>query len=292
MNWSRVKVILIAIFLLTDIFLAWKTYEAFRGAQISADVIASTRQILHEKEISLKCDIPQKIPRLNWMLFLNEKPDREVFSKIFLDTGDVAGVMTDSGEKFQVGARTLLLGSNGTVSYSENRPGIVKEGMETAAAEKSVRNYLKKYYSNISEFVFDRFEHYTNGDWFFGFVGRYGGSSVIFDNYINVKISSNGDINIESFYIKPLGPTHESRDIIPVNEILLMSFVKDVKNLGKDIVISDIKLGYLAVIDKEDLSRGGVKSGNIQSAPSWRIRTTDGGEYFYNAYNGQRHVKK
>ena len=71
-----------------------------------------------------------------------------------------------------------------------------------------------------------------------------------------------------------------------------MNFVKDVKDLGRDIVISDIKLGYLAVIDKEDLSHVGIKSGNIQSAPSWRIRTADGEEYFYNAYNGQRHVKK
>lgn len=290
MNWSRAKIILIAVFLITDIFLGVRTYTALRGTRVSVDIINNTKKILTNNNIAVSCEIPRKANKLSWMIFQYEDIDKKAIAKRFFDTDSVEWTASNGEEKAQTGTATLVI-QDDTVIFSEINPQIIDKGANMTNAEKKLRTYLKKYFPKIPRYSVDKSATDGAGNYSFTFVEMYNNSNVLFDNYITVNVGENGLVRVESLYIKPLGTTHEAKDILSVNEILLAGFMNDVKGENQAVTISDIKLGYLAITGGRNLLHGDILSGNIQSAPSWRIRTTDGKEYFYNAYNGRRHIR-
>lgn len=291
MNWSKAKVILIAIFLITDIFLAVKTYNAGQGMRISADIIANTKKILSNNNINIQCDIPTKINKLSWMIFQYEDTDKKAIARRFLGTDSVEWLPVNNGEQARFGTTTLLISEDETIIFSEINPQIVGKGMSLSKAEKSIRTHIKKYFPRISRYIVDKKFIDSFGNYNFTFIELYNNGYGIFDNYIKVSVGADGTITTESFYIKALGTTHEGKEILNINEILLAGFMNDMKECGNAVTISDIKLGYLAITGGKNLLHSDMLSGNIQSSPSWRITTSDENEYFYNAYNGRKHIR-
>ena len=119
MNWSRVKTVLIILFLCTDIFLL-ATYltSKYASSTIAPEVIESTVEVLKSNDITVSSSvIPQKMPNVMSLDAENVISDYEAFAEKFLgkdmsktDYGyeSVAGKLTFFGDRFNFKKNTVL----------------------------------------------------------------------------------------------------------------------------------------------------------------------------------------
>lgn len=86
MNWSRVKTVLIILFLCTDIFLLATYFTSrYESSRLSEEVISSTISVLEKNGIALNRDlIPKYMPKIRHKEAKNVISDYETFAKKFL----------------------------------------------------------------------------------------------------------------------------------------------------------------------------------------------------------------
>ena len=86
MNWSRVKTVLIILFLCTDIFLLATYFTSrYESSRISEKVISSTISVLEKNGITLSRDlIPKYMPKIKHKEAENVISDYEGFAEKFL----------------------------------------------------------------------------------------------------------------------------------------------------------------------------------------------------------------
>jgi len=275
MDWKKAKIILIVVFFILNIVLAITLYNNFKVEEISQLTIINTQKILEKNNIHIECPIP-KYAGNDYMLTYEEKVlDKTKITNILL--GDnYAKVNNDS---YKNGSKSLVFSSNSGFEFNDSGYNNVLN----TGSKVDVDKYLKELSEKL-DLPFDEFKqdgYYLNIKTDDGarviYKGQYKGYTV-FDNYIDVEVNNLGIKSIKYLYKKPINITvKKDIDVIPVYEILITKMTN-----YSGITIRDVDMGFkgYTTVDKETKT--------LYESLSWRIKTYDGKEFYFNARNGEK----
>lgn len=273
MDWKSAKVILILVFVILNIVLAATLYKSLRVEEISQQTIINTQKILDKNGVYIECPIP-KYKGKDYILQYDEKPIDKVGILAALLEGETVNSETNTYTK---GAKKITFIADSGFEYTNDGDSdkvftISKDGINT---------YLKQLSEKL-KIPFNEFKQdgYTSG----GsnnharvvYKGFYKGYEV-FDNYIEVEISGGCVKRIRYQYKKPVSITSRDINVLPVYQILI---TKITKHPGIEISTVDIGFKGYTSVDKETTK-------TLYEGLSWRIKTTQGKEFYFNARNGE-----
>lgn len=271
MNWSRVKTVLIILFLCTDIFLL-ATYLTSRYASstVSPEVIESTVEVLKNNSITVDpAMIPQKIPNVMSLDAENVISDYEVFAKKFLGSTisaieygyeSMAGKLTFFGDRFNFQKNSALEALTDSIPVTDEK--IAKDvavsslqqigfDLENAeiVSEKSNSGYTVTFENNAN-------------------------SLPIFNSQVVVTLSKGGISSVSGIWFNESESQGGNNNIKSATSALI-DFIPDAKTPAE---ITEIQLGY-NIFDKASYH----KSSTL--IPVWKVTTKNGETYLLDARN-------
>lgn len=271
MDWKKAKTILILVFVALNLILAIILFRSIKGGEISKDTINNTLKILEQNNILIECPIP-KYTGKDYILQNEETVlDRNTIVTGFF--GDNYSKISDN--IYKKGTEKLVFSSDCSFEYSCSGTDRKVYTQNKSGVEAFLRDLLKKLEIPFDEFQLDSFSTSVSGESSKAtYKGIYGGYSV-FDNYIEVEIGKIGIKSIRYQYKKPLTISDRDINVIPVYQILT---TKITNYPGID--ISDVAIGFKGIkVDKDTKT--------LYEGLSWRIRTTEGKEFYFNATSGE-----
>lgn len=272
MDWKKAKTILIYMFILLNIVLAVILYQNTRSGGITQDTIDNTQKILEQNNVHIECPIPTYIGK-DYILKYDETPLKK--DKI------IKGLLGDNYKKtdentYEKGTEKLVFISHSSFEYSDIGVNKKLYTQSKSGIDQFVKELSKTLEIPFSEFQQDDFYTQTNGENSLAtYKGVYNNYSV-YDNYINIEVGKNGLKSLSYHYKKPVSVTARDINVIPVYQILI---TKIINNPG--IIIKDVDLGF------KGLNNGDKETKTLYEGLSWRIKTSEGKEYYFNARNGE-----
>ncbi len=273
MDWKRAKNILILTFIILNVCLSVILYNIYRVEEVSDETIRNTRKILELNNVRIECPIPKQIVEDQMLQYAEQELNRsDILKWLFGATYKNSGI-----GRYVNGSKVLEFKTAFNFIYTDNTAKVdVSKITNKDSADAFVKSFFKDSCVPFdTEFVLDG--HYPaikEGDSIkIMYKGVYKGHSV-FDNYIHVQIDDEGALTVEYSYKKPLKITPSKQNVSPAFEILINRMTKEP---GIDITQVDIGFkGYTFVEDTKTLYEG----------LAWRIVTSNGDEYYFNARNG------
>lgn len=268
MDWAKVKVILIGMFLILNIFLFTNIIN-FNPSEIKpSDMEKDTVNILSKRGIALSCKIP------DYLVDGGIKLNCEVSS---VNIKDVCIKLTGNSSISEVDIKNGIYEKDGKkVALSENNTVILEFGDKGQKLydEKTTKLYIAKLLSGlnmpIQNYICDSFKS-SNGTMKAKFVERYD-DFLVYDNYIDIRYDGT-HTRIEYRYNKISGLIRENTDkkTVPAYLVLL-------KNYFEGPVSKVIKIDVGFKISNE--------SRNVHKTPVWRIESGDGSPKYFDIYTG------
>ena len=271
MNWSRVKTVLIILFLCTDIFLL-ATYltSKYSSSSISPEVIESTVEVLENNGIWLDPSvIPQKTPEVLSLDAENIVSDLEAFAKMVLGA-DFSKV--DFGYESAVGKLTFFgdrfnFTKNPNFDVLVDSIPITDEKMAKDTAISSLQS-LGFNLENAEITVKKDEAGYTVA------LQNFANSLPIFNSEVTVTLSKTGITSISGIWFNEAESQNGSNDIKRITSALI-DFIPDVTSPAE---ITEIELGY-NIFDKASYH----KSATL--IPVWKVTLKDGTTHLLDARN-------
>ncbi len=271
MNWSRVKTVLIILFLCTDIFLL-ATYltSKYASSTISSEVIESTVEVL--KNNNIKVDpaiIPQKIPSVISAEAENVISDYETFARKILGSEftavefgyeSVVGRLTFFGDRFNFVKNTALDAITDLIPVTDEK--MAKD--VTVSSLQQVGFDLKN-----AEITTEK-----SGDGYTVTLENHANSLPIFNSQVLVTLSKSGITSISGIWFNETDSQNGSNNIKSITSALI-DFIPDVTSPAE---ITEIQLGY-NIFDKASYH----KSATL--IPVWKVTLKDGNTYLLDARN-------
>ncbi|MGE4284151.1 MAG: hypothetical protein AB7G87_10570 [Clostridia bacterium] len=281
MYWSRVKTILIILFLCINIFLLISMMVSVNQTiTISSDALEDTVEVLKRNGIEIdKNIIPTKMSHMPSLKMENPVRHPVALAEMMIGAGfeqEIEG----SEYKFVLNDKALIV-RGCEFTYSDKASDMDMKALNQTNAEEYVRKIL------LESFKFDLqyaapgiVKKVQDGRFTVMFQQEYA-KKRIFSNYIIVDISAKGEIDIKGYWLIPKGFTSEK---IPVRHVtsILIDFIKNSdRPQDQTVTVTGIALGYHRV----DMNDVYVKE--TMAAPAWRITTDDGNVYYYDAATGK-----
>ncbi len=276
MDWKRAKSILISVFILLNIVLAVTLYNELKMDDIPQQTIINTQNILRQNGIHIECPIP-KYTGNDYTLKYEEKAldDKQVAEILHILLGD--NYTKESSNLYKKGSKSLVFyEGSGFLFIDTGNSSLIKGDLKNNI-DKYLRDLFEKIGLPFNEFKQDGY--YTDikneENVRITYKGQYK-EYPVFDNYIDVEVSNLNIKSIKYHYKKPTSITiKKDVFVIPSFEILITEMTK---YPGIDIIQVDMGFkGYTKNDKKTKTSFEGL---------AWRIKTTNGNEYFFNARNG------
>ncbi|QNU66788.1 two-component system regulatory protein YycI [Ruminiclostridium herbifermentans] len=277
MDWKRAKSILITVFILLNIVLAITLYNELKIDDISQQTIINTQKILMQNNIHIECPIP-KYTGNDYTLKYEEKALDEKQKAAILQILLGNNYIKEGINLYKKDSKNLEFYEGSGFLFSDTGSGPVVNGDDLKG---NVDKYLKDLFEKIG-LPFNEFKH----DGYYAdikneenvkitYKGQYK-EYPVFDNYIDVEVSNLRIKSIKYHYRKPTSITiKKDVFVIPSFEILITEMTK---YPGIDIIQVDMGFkGYTKNDKKTKTSYEGL---------AWRIKTTNGDEYYFNARNG------
>lgn len=271
MNWSRVKTVLIILFLCTDIFLL-ATYltSKYASSTVSPEVIESTVEVLKNNNISVNSSIiPQKIPSVISLDAENVIADYETFAKKILgneikaiDFGyeSVVGKVTFFGDRFNFVKNTMIDAIIDVIPVTD---------------EKIAKDVTVSSLQNLG-FDLENTEIITekSDTGFTVTLENKANSLPIFNSQVVVELSKSGITSVSGIWFNVAESQSGNNNIKSITSALI-DFIPDAKTPA---TITEIELGY-NIFDKASYH----KSSTL--IPVWKVTTKDGDTYLLDARN-------
>jgi len=271
MNWSRVKTVLIILFLCTDIFLL-ATYltSKYASSTISSDVIESTVEVLKNSNITVDSSIiPQKIPSVESTDAKNVISDYEAFAKKFIgnnlssvDFGyeSVVGKITFFGDRFNFVKNPMLDAVTDVIPVTDEKmakdvtvSSLQQAGFDLENAEITTEKTNSGYTVTL--------ENHAN-------------SLPIFNSQVIVELSKSGITSVAGIWFNESESQSSSNNIKSITSALI-DFIPSVTDSAE---IIGIELGY-NIFDKASYH----KSATL--IPVWKVTLKDGTTHLLDARN-------
>lgn len=283
MNWSKVKTILITLFLITDILLGTAIIVAeHKATSIKPEIIDATVNLLANRGITVSRDIiPTKIPDASYIEAVNSISGYDEFAERI--NRDNPEKLSDTTYKNKFG---ILEFSGDTFSYktfSEKTEfdDIMAKGDYERRAKEMASGYFNSLFNNPTADVSSEKIEYG---YRVTFTGKYK-SLPIFCSEITMTVTghnisevsdSNGVSNMSGSWFTPTGVTTDAGDLKSITGILIDFMAQ--RDDNEPVEITDLTLGY-TVFDS------GIYHKSATLVPAWRITLSDGTTYFMDARN-------
>lgn len=271
MNWSRVKTILIILFLCTDIFLlAIYMTSRYSATTISKEMIENTVAALKNNNITINPDIiPRKNQHMAYAEAENAISDYESFAKKLL--GDELKPI-DYGYSSDYGTVTFY---GDRFNYKKNPVSFVLTDSITIDNEQTAKDVastdLKQLGFNVSKANISASEKEDN----FKVVFKNTANELpIFNSCVTVELSRYGVTSISGIWFNQNSNTGDDTELKKVTSALI-EFIPQLPDGGE---IVKLQMGY-NIFDKESFH----KSATL--IPVWHITCKDGKTYLLDARN-------
>ncbi|NLC67527.1 MAG: hypothetical protein GX754_01820 [Clostridiaceae bacterium] len=275
MDWSRVKNILIVVFIILNIFLLVYLYISHEESAISKESVAAVIEILGKNNVIIDrdCEIPTYKKNTPMLVFKNNDIDKKKIIEKLLGK-DYATEEKDKEEN----ENRIIFGEGLAFTYHNPNPSDDIDINKIKNMEKYLRDFFSGMGINMSQFILDRHIEQPENDMdTYIFIEKYK-NYLVYDNRISVSITPGGIASIELNIRKIKGFTKKASPIMPAHQVLLKNFYKK-----KDITIKCVDLGYKGFENEY----GEQETKEIFHGPAWRIITSDGTEVFLKAYDGE-----
>ena len=271
MSWSRIKTILIILFLFTDIFLAASIFVAKREeTKVSPEVLDASLKILETQGITLSSSaVLPKIPSSPVLQADNAVTDYNSFALLIL------------GEDYRLTAPDTYTSERGNLTFSGD-----KFSFKTAATDsftgnltqksikKAVFSYLKSLGLNMNGAKIVS-EYEKDGIWFVT-VRDFAEKQPVFSSEIELSLSQSGIKTVSGSWFNTKDTREQGGDIKSTVG-LLVDFAED---YARPAEITSIEFGY-SVFDNDNYH----KSASL--IPVNKLILQDGSEYFLDARAGE-----
>ncbi len=276
MDWKRAKTILISVFIILNIVLAVTLYNELKMEDIPQQTIINTQNILRQNNIHIECPIP-KYTGNDYTLKYEEKALDEKQMAEILHTLLGDNYTKEANNLYKKGSRSLVFYEESGFLFLDTGNSLLIDGEIKSNIDKYLKDLFEKIGLPFNEFKQDGY--YTDikneENVRITYKGQYK-EYPVFDNYIDVEVSNLSIKRIKYHYKKPTSITiKKDVFVIPSFEILITEMIE---YPGIDIIQVDMGFkGYTKNDKKTKTSYEGL---------AWRIKTTDGDEYYFNARNG------
>lgn len=274
MDWKRAKIILIIVFTILNIVLAFAWYKNIKVEQVSQQTITNTGLIMAKNGINVECPIP-KYKGKDYILQYKDSPlDKTKIADVLLGKGYVKS----GNDTYTKDMNKLVFTSDSGFEYT----GVGENNVKVYTDSKEGINAKFKALASKMGLPFDEFkqDYYPDtkkvNEKLLIYKGFYKGYEV-FDNFIEIQVINKEMCGIKYQYNKPISITaRRDINVIPVYQILI---TKMTKYQGIDIYNVDMGFKGYTGVDKGTTT--------LYEGLSWRIRNTDGREFYFNARNGE-----
>lgn len=275
MNWSRTKTWLILLFVGINLFLLCTlAKENIAQSTISEQMVTDTVAVLARNGISVDAQlIPRKMPSLSAVEVLNTVTDQKAFAKALLG----GTPMHDAETNQYMRSTSILLIDGDTIKYMNLKPSQNDVYTDTQSAIDYAKAFFEKAGYDMSK-ARVAVEKQHNSETELVFTQRLD-SYPLLDSQLRITVTRQGVSEASGcwFYMSDdqsggSGARGRVKEITSV----LIDFISDAYRAGSSTEITDITLGYTT----------GEKSNyhkSVSAMPSWRITTSDGREYYYDA---------
>lgn len=284
MNWSKVKTILIVLFLCTDIILGMGLISSERKASITdAETINTAAELLSRHGITVNPDlIPRKNPDADYIEAENIILDYDAFVNEFSDV--MGGTPRKTSENtYETDTAVMSFSGDGfslkTKRTKKEFNDVTAKGDYAKRAADMAKDMLKAHGISATEFKTQKTEYGYDVT----FSGKYGGLPI-FCSEITVTVTGfetfdenselNGVADISGSWFVPSAETGDASTLKSVSGILI-DFIS-VRGSDEPAEITDLTFGY-TIFDSDTLHRSATL------IPVWRITLSDGSVHYMDA---------
>ncbi|MFZ5968297.1 MAG: two-component system regulatory protein YycI [Bacillota bacterium] len=252
MDWSKAKNILIAAFIITNIFLIVNIERELMSANdfgvLTQDQVNEILDILEEKNVTVDTSLPP-MP----MVLSNLDVAYETFDK-----DDVYRRLSSDG--VDDGRWRIYIYENRLICVSSQRKTSLTTLDETVAYDKAIE-FIESYQWAKKEEI-DHWTTFFNGrEYEVVFKQRYKGF-FLESSEMRVFVDQEGIKQFERVWLEPIKMKTKKYAVMPAPKAILLG-IDRLKEYDEEIIIQDIQLGYWFSWDN-------AKSGT--AIPAWRIR--------------------
>lgn len=272
MDWKRAKTILIFVFIVLNLVLSVTLYHNLKVGEVSQDTINTTQKILEQNNVHIECPIPRYAGK-DYLL---------QYEETFLDKSKILyGLLGDnytkiSDNKYERDSEQVIFIDNYSFEYSDTGGNKKILSQSKSEIDDYLKDLIKKLGLPVSEFQLDSFYTPVTGTGVKAvYKGVYEGYTV-FDNYIEAEVGDSTIKSLKFLYRKPKAITSRDVKIIPAYQILISKITK-----YPGIYISSVDIGF------KGLTKVGKDTKTLYEGLSWRIKTADGKEFYFNAASGE-----
>lgn len=289
MNWSRAKNILILTFLALNIFLGYRlwmeTYILFPSRVVTHQEIEEARKQLNVVNLDLEGTVPRQFFSMSFLTVTNRLWSGEVLaSSLFPEQPPCRLENIDEGSEKYIHEKGEL-----TVSHT----GIIKFTQKLAPAEEAAQKLGETEAISLAEDFLqehglfpsdarleDIYELHNNG--YFIRYNQVYKNQLLFGGYLYVWVSPQGVKRFELYWLQPQG--FNGRDIIIITAPdALLRLTEVISPPGERKTVKEINVGYFS--ESFDAQKWDM-------VPVWRIKISDFGIFFINAYTGELEGKE
>ncbi len=275
MDWSKVKNILIILFIALNIFLLVNIIDISTNDVVSKKTLNNTVKILNNNGVTVECKIPTYSQPTGTPEYTENVLNRGVILGKLLGNISLPSLdVTQDGNTIESSSKWIRFDGN-SFEYGNSNP---TESIDINSLDdilQCVRNLLKDTGIPFERFVPDypKLMPSSDSDVLVALRER-SDNYILFDNSIKIIASKDGIVSLVLSYRKLIDIT-QPRSITPVYQILIKNF-----HNRSGTVITSIDFGFKMIkLDNE--------TNSFVDVPVWRIMSSEGITEFYRADNGE-----
>lgn len=276
MSWSRIKTMLIVLFIFVNIFLIYNTVNPGNSYEISQQTVNETVEILKNNRISIDPSIIKRKPEALKKTEISNSIESR--SKL---AGNLLGNCSETEDGY-ISENGKIVFSSVAFSYENFDRSLKKDINEGNAVEVAAEMLRNKKLEVESSWVQDFSANEK------GFEVRFGkkidGYSV-YESFVTVNISPDGVLEtVEGYWPEVMENQGEVHKVQCVNEttVLINLLAAEGIDLSTDNEVVDIRTGY---------SLGGLPESNspilLTLLPAYRVILKNGENFIFDGENGE-----
>lgn len=273
MDWSKSKTIMIFVLLVLNIVLLANILAYRIVERVPRETIANTRVILENRNVRLKCDIPEDRGEIPAIIYENNQFDKAEIVKRLTGITDEKGEVVVRDNQIIKREKRIILEDGNTLLYVDMNPEDKVNINSMDDIEKFAGKFLSAFGIRVSKYKLDEGSRNDEGEVRLVYIKRFG-KYFVYDNRIDLIIGKNGvkSMRYSKSDVKKL--SSDSVKVMPAYQVLLKNFNKE-----ENVVIKAMDIGFKSF-------EKGEEEIETQEWPKWRVVLDDGTERFFNAVNG------
>lgn len=270
MNWEKMKTVMIAFLVIVNFILLGVLYrvESDNTALSQEEVTYAARVLKNHGILVDESIIPTRSETMGSLPMVAATQSHEQFVTVFLGTTYEHQKEQESGTNvYTFGEKTVRL-NGGYVKYYSGRE---KGEAPSEDIWRSVRNKIKEAGISLSDAVEIPVSEYE-----VRYRQQYKGKDF-FEGNITVTADKSGILSVEGFWMVPGGSAFNKEKVGVVTQAFT-AFLNDETRAKSSMEITDIALGYSVLLGETE-----INFSEATAIPVWRLTTSDGKVYYYDA---------